>query len=122
MTESKLRQSQEKRQHPRVEVSLAVELRHDGTLYIARAQDLSEGGAGLLLRKAIPEDVEVSVSLVLSEDGIADPDQPPLECAARVMWTAEQSPGAISAGIRFVNLDDASKLRVRWFVAQLTAS
>lgn len=112
----------QKRQHQRISVSLAVELRYSGSMTTAKVRDLSEGGAGLMLRKPIPEDIEVEVFIVLAEDGIADPTQPPLECRAKVMWSAEQETGQVAAGIRFVELDESAKLRVRWFLAQLDAS
>ncbi len=108
------------RQFQRVKVSLTLELYHQGSTTVAQVRDLSEGGAGLSLRRSVPEDVEVKVSLVLAEDGIADPNQPPLECKAKVMWSAENEPGKVAAGIRFVALDEHSRMRIRWFVAQLT--
>ncbi len=96
---------EDKRAHARYAVEVRGELEVDGDLVAAATSDLSKGGCGLVVTKAIPEGGTLSLTLFLTQDGIEDPDEDPFETRAKVMWTAERDDGRVAAGVQFAGLN-----------------
>lgn len=107
----------EQRKHPRYEVEVATEVEAGGDVMIASTQNLSEGGAALILDSAVEEDAAVGVTLFLTQDGIEDPDEEPFEARATVMWSAERDDGGYVAGVRFDRLDATQQSQLQRFLA-----
>lgn len=90
-----------RRQHTRFPVQIAAELELNGEMSISSTENLSEGGAALLLERPLTEGAKLGLMLFLTQDGIQDPDEEPFETYARVVWCAERETGGFVAGVRF---------------------
>jgi hypothetical protein len=55
---------------------------------------------------------QLTLTLLLTEDGIAAPDAEPLTLRAEIMWAAEPTHAGTLVGVRFLNLssDEAKRL------------
>jgi c-di-GMP-binding flagellar brake protein YcgR len=106
------------RQHPRFPVRLAAEIDLDGRTIAASTQNVSVGGAALVLDAPIPDGRELRLTLVLTQDGIEDPDEEPLETKAKVAWTKRQDAKVI-AGLQFHVLAGPQRARLERFLAML---
>ena len=95
----------EKRRHPRYDIELKAELFTGKEILPVTTRNLSKGGVSLILKKPIEEGTTVGLSLFITEDGIEDPDQEPLNIKAKLVWCAPQNDGSFIAGARFVELN-----------------
>ena len=109
----------EQRRHARFTVELAAEVEIRGETIVAATNDISKGGVGLILDRALRERSTVKVILFLTQDGIEDPDEEPFEAQAEVMWAAEQEAGRFVAGVRFGALSAAQSSQLERFLAVL---
>jgi c-di-GMP-binding flagellar brake protein YcgR len=94
-----------------------VEL-EDDTL-IGETRDISEGGVAVILDAPIDEGSEVALVLVLTHEGVEDPDQDPLDVRASVMWCAPTEDGRAMMGLRFAGLEGDQRARLTRFLAAL---
>lgn len=108
--------SEEQRRHPRYAVEVAAEVEIGGEMVVAATNNISSGGASIIVDRSIEEGAEIGVTLFLTQDGIEDPDEEPFEARAQVMWAAEQDEGRWVAGLRFGNLHGAQAARLDRFL------
>lgn len=111
----------EQRKHARYTVELAAEVEVRGETIVAATNDISKGGVGLILDRALAEQSTIKVILFLTQDGIEDPDEEPFEAQAQVMWAAEQEAGRFVAGVRFGTLSAAQSSHLERFLAVLAS-
>lgn len=112
--------SQDQRQHQRVDVEVAGEVVVDGDVIGASTKNLSAGGVALLLDRELADGIELTLTLFLTQDGIEDPDQEPLEGPATVRWVAEREDGRFFVGLQFGALEGPAKERLDHFLKTIT--
>jgi len=108
-----------RREHPRYDVSVAAELLLGPDRFACQVKNLSLGGVGLGLHDSVPEQAEVLVNIFLVEDGIEDATSPSLNLKASVIWTAEIEPRRWEVGLRFAPLNPAQTRVLQQFFARL---
>lgn len=107
------------RLHPRCPVAMSAELSVGVERIGAATVDLSLGGIGLTLRRSLREGIRVQVSVFLTQDGVEDPDTPPLDLHARVAWVAPSDDGSFRAGLRFESVDAVRRSRLEGLLVSL---
>ncbi|MFK7987050.1 MAG: PilZ domain-containing protein [Sandaracinaceae bacterium] len=100
------------RLHPRCPVAMSAELTVGVETFAVSTVDLSLGGVGLTLSRALREGARVRVCVFLTQDGVEDPDTPPLDIQARVAWVAPSDDGSVRAGLRFESIDAKRQSRL----------
>jgi c-di-GMP-binding flagellar brake protein YcgR len=108
-----------RRKHTRFAVAIAAELELRGETLEAETHDVSEGGASVLLDKELPDGSSLTLTLILTQDGIEDPDQPPFVGPASVMWSATTDDGQTLHGLRFAQLSSEARARLAQFLTKL---
>jgi c-di-GMP-binding flagellar brake protein YcgR len=106
-----------RRQYTRYAVALAAEVEAHGETIEAETRDVSEGGVAVLLTEQVEEGSKVGLTLILTQDGIEDPDEDPFQCDASVMWAAPQDDGRALVGLRYVAARPEELARLRRFLA-----
>ena len=109
-----------RRKHPRFELALIAEIELNGELLSGETRDLSEGGVAVTLREALREGSTVELALILTEDGIEDPDEEPFQTQARVVWAAPTEEGEAMMGLRFADVAPDQQKRLARFLAALS--
>ena len=71
------------------------------------------------LAEANEEGSTLTLTLILTQDGIEDPHQPPFVGPASVMWSAPTDSGQVLLGLRFAKLSAEAQGRLREFLAKL---
>ncbi len=97
----------------RFEVEVVAEVEIDGEVFEGTTHDVSSSGVRVLLNTTVDEGSAVLLTLILTEDGIEDPDEDPFEAEATVMWAAPSDTSGVMLGLRFsdVAADQASRLK-----------
>ena len=111
-----------RRQHTRYAVAVAAELEAAGETLEAETRDVSEGGVAVLLSEPVEEGSKVGLTLILTQDGIEDPNEDPYQCEASVMWAAPQDDGRMLIGLRYVAPKPQELQRLRRFLAAVSES
>jgi hypothetical protein len=88
----------------------------------AETRDVSEGGVAVLLADEIEEGGTVGLTLILTQDGIEDPDEDPYQCEASVMWAAPQDDGRTLVGLRYLAPPPQELQRLKRFLAAVAES
>jgi c-di-GMP-binding flagellar brake protein YcgR len=103
-----------RRKHKRFRAAIAAEIEISSELYEGITRDVSQTGASLLARAPFTDGLQIIVTLLLTEDGIAVADAEPLTLRAEIMWTAEPTKEGTLIGVRFVQMsaDDNKRLAV----------
>jgi c-di-GMP-binding flagellar brake protein YcgR len=112
--------STNRRENLRFQLAVAAEIavgRDD--VYECTTRDISEGGVSVIGPRAFEEGAELQVTLLLTQDGIEDPDEMPFTAPARVMWAAPTDGGGGIAGLRFAALDSAQQAHLARFIEAL---
>jgi hypothetical protein len=109
----------EQRQATRYTVEISAEVYTPTAVLPATTRNLSETGVCFDLASPLPEDATVGVSLFLVSDGIEDPDAEPLNIKASVVWCSEREDGGMSAGMRFVDVNETGTNAIQAFLNQL---
>jgi c-di-GMP-binding flagellar brake protein YcgR len=109
-----------RRQFQRTQIRMSAEVHLGESTMTATTRDLSEGGVGLELAKALPEGAEVTLGLFLVVDGVEEERLPPLWVKGRVAWGGELDDGRHAAGVRFEVITDAQKEWLRQVTGHLT--
>ena len=109
----------ENRRFTRFPVELAAEISLGPRTLSAATQNLSEGGVGLVVDEPLVDGAEVRLSLFLTQDGIEDPDQEPLETGAVVAWSAPSDQGVHLIGLRFGALSPSQQGQLQRFLAAI---
>lgn len=102
------REQEERREHPRAEVPITVDVRIGDEILACFAADLSEGG----VRLADLHDVDAGahVALLIQMEG-----DETIEVGGEVKWTSD-APGGTICGIEFVDLAEEAKSKIRALV------
>lgn len=111
---------EDKREHRRYTVEVRGELEVDGDFLGAATNDLSQGGCGIVVARAIPEGGTLKLTLFLTQDGIEDPDEDPFETDVKVMWTAPRDDGRYSAGVQFGGLTPDGERQLAHFLRAIS--
>ena len=74
------------------------------------------------LADANKEGSTLSLTLILTQDGIEDPHQAPFVGPASVLWSAPPDSGQVLLGLRFAKLSADAQVRLREFLAKLGSS
>jgi len=106
----------QRRQHARFDVKLNAELTVGEEVFTATTRDISEGGIGLDLDRALPEGGELGISLFLVVDDVEDERTQPLNVRGTVAWCAERDEGEWAAGIRFAEVAANQKQWLKQFL------
>lgn len=109
-----------RRAHKRYEAEVAAEIEIDGDVLVGETRDVSTGGAKVELRDALEEGSSVALTLILTEDGIEDPNEDPFEAEATVMWAAPTDAGGAMVGLRFGNMAGEQSARLTRFLDALS--
>ena len=108
-----------RRKHLRYNVAVAAEVLLDGDTCAGETRDISMGGVSVSLDRQIEEKSSVELALILTQDGIEDPDEEPFETKADVMWNAPSDSGSWMIGLRFANLNKANQGQLQRFIDAL---
>jgi len=110
---------QNRREHPRYEISLSVEVFSEGDALPAVARNLSLGGVGIALAQPLAKGAQVGLSMFLLEDGIEDERSAPINLRADVCWCAAEAPRGYTVGLRFLEPTPAEVERIQSFLRRL---
>lgn len=105
----------ERREHPRVDVSIPVRFKDLGTLQQEMTQNLSRGGCMVVSRVLRPVNARIPISLVHPVSGEA------FDLLGEVKRVAPMPNGGWALGIQFVEFTPELKAKVTAFVDALTA-
>lgn len=108
-----------RRKHIRYNVAVAAEVMLDGDTCSGETRDISIGGVSVSIDREIKEKSTVELALILTQDGIEDPDEEPFETKADVMWNAPSDSGSWMIGLRFADLGKANADQLQRFIDAL---
>ncbi len=108
-----------RRKHRRFTAAIAAEVEVDGELLEGETHDVSASGVSVLIEESIEEGLRLSVTLLLTEDGIESADLESVTTQATVMWVAPTDRGACMVGLRFAALPPRDSVRLQHFLAAL---
>jgi len=74
----------------------------------------------VLLDSPIEEGSEIVLVLVLTQEGVEDPDHEPLETRATVTWCAPTDDGRAMMGLRFSPIEQDVRTRLGGFLNALS--
>lgn len=86
----------------------------------ASTDNLSLGGAALVLDRAMSDGTAMTVSLFLTQDGIEDPNETPIEARATAVWSLPRDDGRHVTGVRFDSLDAGQRAQLERFLAVIS--
>lgn len=103
--------SSERRQNPRIALSIDVDLESGTNFYTGLTRDISAGGVFIETEMAIPVGEELSLRLCILEKNFT--------LRSQVMWSMASADGKIlGVGCRFVRLQAAQRKAIEDFMAQ----
>ena len=108
-----------RREHVRHVASVAAEIEHAGQTLEGETRDISEGGVSVVFAVAPPDGSKIVLTLILTQDGIEDPDHEPFSGPATVMWSAPQDDGRTMMGVRFAAVSPGQKKLLSFFFSAL---
>lgn len=108
-----------RRKHQRYRAAIAAEIELDNQLYEGVTRDVSESGASVLAHAPLADGLQLLLTLLLTEDGIAAVDADPLTLRAEVMWTSEPTREGTLAGVRFHPLNPSETKRLNALLAAI---
>jgi len=111
--------AQENRRAFRYPVDVAAEVLVGKRVVPVRTKNLSETGVCLVSRQPLPEGETVSLNLFLTVDGIEDPDAPPLDVGASIIWASPGNQDDHIAGCHFADLDGEKVRILQMFLGQV---
>lgn len=106
------------RQFPRYAVEIAAEVEVGGEVRVAATQNLSQGGAALVVDHPLRDGADVVLRLFLTQDGIEDPDEEPFATTARVQWLRPLG-NRFLAGVQFAAPSAAAAAHLERFLAAI---
>lgn len=111
-----------RRRDERFPVSLAVEMSTPDGAVKATIQNMSASGMGFYMEQALEPGLEVTLGLILLEDGIEDPDTAPLALRGEAMWCESAGGGrGYLAGVRFTDLAGEAQQRLEAFLERINS-
>ena len=109
-----------RRKHIRYKVAVAAEVLLDGNPCAAETRDISLGGVSIAIEREVKQNSTVELALILTQDGIEDPDEEPIETKADVIWNAPSDRGAWMIGLRFTGLSKEHASHLQRFITALS--
>ena len=111
--------SSENRRHTRHSVQIGGEISLGFETVAVATQNVSEGGAALVVDVRVDRGATLAVTLFLTQDGIEDPDQEPFETQATIAWVRPYAGGRFLAGVGFLAVSAVQRDRLRSFLAAI---
>lgn len=111
-----------RRKHQRFRAAIAAELDIQDEQYTGVTRDLSQTGASIFVDAPIEEDSELTLTLFLTEDGIASADSDPLTIPAKVVWVAERKANGVLAGLHFIKPSVQDNQRLALLLAAFSST
>ena len=111
-----------RRRHTRFDVALVAEVDIGDLSLSGETRDVAQGGVAVILNDALEEGGTVDLALILTQDGIADPDEEPFQTKAAVIWAAPTEDGQAMMGLRFTQVAPTQAQRLKRFLAALARS
>jgi c-di-GMP-binding flagellar brake protein YcgR len=111
---------EERREHPRIPVSISVVIYHEQEPIVARSKNLSLGGMAIVLDRRIEEGARVEVSFHLVLDGKVDLTTPRIRLEGTIIWAIPTAEGACDHGIRFSKLRAEDLTTLQTFIGRLS--
>jgi len=111
-----------RRKHQRFRAAIAAELELDAEQYAGVTRDLSQTGASIFVDAPLEDGSELSLTLLLTEDGIAAPDSEPLTLQAKVVWVAERKHNGLLAGLHFIKPTSQDNQRLALLLAAFSST
>ncbi len=108
-----------RREHPRFNTALSVEVFTSKGVLAAEGNNLSQGGLGITLDSPLDIESEVGLSMFLIEDGIEDEQTAPLNIKGVVCWSTEAQPSGHQAGMRFISMTALDLEKIQFFLHRL---
>lgn len=105
-----------RRHNQRYRVAVSAEVEIAGETVSAQTRDISRGGVALLTRDPLDEGAELDITLLLTQDGIEDPNEDPFATRASVIWAAPSDEGTCIAGLRFGELAEDQQAHLQRFL------
>lgn len=118
--------TQERRQHQRFVIELAVEISVGDTRFTATTKDVSITGCCIVSPYPLVEESTIRCALYVVLDGVEEADLPALDSEAVVQWAADTGAGGEDerhmAGLRFVALSQQEQDWLQGTIAKTEAS
>ena len=111
-----------RRKHARFRSEIAAEIDVEGEIFAGKTRDVSQGGASILTDAKLLDGSSVTLTLILTEDGIESAHAEALCTRATVMWTAETDSGEKAAGLRFEGLGVSGARTLSQLLSALSTS
>jgi c-di-GMP-binding flagellar brake protein YcgR len=97
-------------------VAVTAEIDIADDTWVCETRDISAGGVSLALDHGLKEGENVELTLILTQDGIEDPQQEPFQARAEVIWSATNDSGKWIAGLRFLKLGQPQSRQLERFL------
>jgi len=108
-----------RRQFKRYDAEVAAEVEIDGDIVEGETHDISGGGVSAAFSHAVTDGAVLPLTLILTQDGIEDPNEEPFETHAMVMWSAPAENGETMVGLRFHELQGLQQAQLQRFLSAL---
>lgn len=109
-----------RRKSIRYRAAVIAEIDITDDTWVGETRDVSVDGASIVLDREIKEGEKVGVTLILTQDGIADAREEPFQTQADVIWSAPTDAGPWIAGLRFKNLGQRQSRQLERFLKACT--
>jgi PilZ domain len=109
-----------RRQHARFCTEIAAEIDVDGEIFAGKTRDISQGGTSILTDAKLLDGGSVTLTLILTEDGIESAHAEALCTRATIAWTAVTDSGEMLAGLRFEGLGVSGTRTLSHLLSALT--
>lgn len=107
----------EQRRHTRHAVQVNAEVSNGEELLFAETLNLSISGVAIVTDEPLRQGKTVWLTLLLTQDGIEDPDDDPFESSATVRWGRVLPDGRCAAGLAFGPTTAAQRAQLERFLA-----
>jgi c-di-GMP-binding flagellar brake protein YcgR len=111
-----------RREYQRYQVAVAAEIEVSGDTLVGETRDISLGGVSVIIDCQLQENSTVELALILTQDGIEDPNEDPFETKAKVIWIAPTDNDQFMIGVRFLDLGEKKTAQLKRFVEAMTNS
>jgi hypothetical protein len=111
-----------RRKHARFSTEVAAEIDVEGEIFAGKTRDVSQGGASIVTDAKLLEGSTVTLTLILTEDGIESAQAEALCTRATVAWTADTDSGETAAGLRFESLGVSGTRTLAHLLSALSTS
>ena len=93
-----------RRQHVRRKIHLAIEVMTDEHIFTGSTVDVSRGGLAIEIDGPVYGNSRVQIGVFKVVEGIEDDETPVMGLTGDVVWARAIEPGLFSAGVRFDDL------------------